>query len=137
MEQCEFISIRRWPILRNSRSSKLPPLTSYLSVILMKYSRLLTYWKTGNADKLSKDERKIKRWTLLSEINKYKVPIPLYCLNAGYAKYLGINGSPYKILSMKYNVACLNAGYEYDDEIGFTGKTIDLEEYYDFDKRCF
>ncbi len=87
--------------------------------------------------KLSKDERKIKRWTLLSEINKYKVPIPLYCLNAGYAKYLGINGSPYKILSMKYNVACLNAGYEYDDEIGFTGKTIDLEEYYDFDKRCF
>lgn len=87
--------------------------------------------------KLSKDERKIKRWTLLSEINKYKVPIPLYCLNAGYAQYLGINGSPYKIISMKYNVACLNAGYEYNSEIGFTGKTIELEEIHDFDKRCF
>jgi CRISPR-associated endonuclease/helicase Cas3 len=86
--------------------------------------------------KLSKDERRVKRWTLLSEINKYKVPIPLYCLNTGYAKYLGINGSPYKIISIKYNVACLNARYEYDPEIGFTGKTIDLEENYDFDDRC-
>lgn len=87
------------------------------------------YGKLDNIAKyLSKEQKKLVRARILMEIQKYKVPIPLYCVKSSYAlKKIGVT-RPVSILDNRYGIAFLDRHYEYNEALGFTGKAIELEE---------
>lgn len=95
----------------------------YKAQVLTEYKKLCNLPKS-----LSREQKKHARAKILMEIQKFKVPIPLYCVNSSYAlKKIGIS-RPVSMLDNRYGIAFLDEHYEYNEEIGFTGKAIEIEE---------
>jgi len=120
-----------WNIILDQlqKSSFRDVMTVDLIPAIFKTKILTEYKKLNNLPKsLSREQKRLARAKILMEIQKYKVPIPLYCVNTSYAfKKIGI-AQPVTILDHRYNIAFLDKRYEYSETLGFTGKAIEIEE---------
>ncbi len=76
-----------------------------------------------------KEKKRLERAKILKEIQKYKVPVPIYLINPKVAQKLINSNQPIEWLSKNYEIGILNGGYEYDENLGLTGRVIETEEY--------
>lgn len=81
---------------------------------------------------LSREERKRLRANILKDIQKCKVPVPLYYVTH-YAKKNNI-ARPYHVIDKQYEIAVLDKAFTYDEDLGLTKE---IEEVDDFDERSF
>lgn len=79
-------------------------------------------------ENFSKEEKRIKRTNILKEIQKYKVPVPFYIVNPKVSQKIINSNHPIEWLDKNYEIGILNKGYNYDEDLGLTGKAIEIEE---------
>lgn len=124
-----------WEFLINSESQK--AFRDVLTIELIPW-RYKEYVETEHEklksinSHLSREERKRQRANILKDIQKCKVPVPLYYVTH-YAKKHNIS-RPYHIQDKQYDIAFLNRAFKYDEELGLTKE---IEEIDDFDERSF
>ncbi len=87
--------------------------------------RELNSLSNGN---FSNEEKRLKRTNILKEIQKYKVPVPIYLINPKVTQRLINSKQPIEWLNKNYEIGILNKNYEYDENLGLTGKVIEAEE---------
>jgi len=99
----------------------------YKKEVVKSYNSIKDIYNQINSDpnlseKDKKDKKRLKRLEILKSIQEYKLPVPIYVI-----KKIGCSNS-IEWLDRDYEIGFLNESYEYNEEIGLTGKAIETEE---------
>ena len=113
-----------WDVFNNSKegAGRLFRDTFTVEMIPGKYKEEVTRHYEGLKDlkKLKPRERSVRRADILKEIQKYRVPVPVYYISRMLRK--NGHGLPYEILDRAYNIVFLNKALKYDEKLGLTGE---------------
>lgn len=73
-------------------------------------------------------QKRLEKAKIIKEVQNYKVPVPIYLVNEKVSKKYFKTSKPIEWLHKEYSIGILEGMYEYDKNLGLTGKALEIEE---------